>query len=371
MKFIKNIIAGMAPRVKGKFILFLSDDWGGVRLSSIAAQKILEESNQITLENRFDKYDMLESNNDMEGLFDVLLKHKDDSGRHPTITAMCNVANPQFEKIRESEFEDYFFEPFTQTLGRYSESDKVYQYYLDGIKNNIFVPEFHGREHLQIDWWLKNLQRKNFNTSFAFEQKYFYLSADKIDYPQKYGLGAAFNIWEVSELKQQKEIIKSGLQIFRDLMGYSAQLFTPPGLIMNQSLEPTLVKQGIKFIDKPIWEKMPEGKGRIKHKFHFTGQKSKSGIKYLVRNAVFEPNINQDEDGVDSCLAQISNAFKYNIPAIISNHRAAFVGGIDPKNRDKGLRSLDTLFKRIIRKWPEVEFVNFSDFDRLLSDERH
>lgn len=367
MKFIKNIIAGFTPNVKRKFILFLSDDWGGVRISSLEAQKVLKESNQINFDNRFDRYDMLESNSDMEGLFDIILKHKDGSGQNPIITAMCNVANPQFEEIKASKFEFYQFEPFTETLSRYPGRDKVYQYYLEGIGKRLFIPEFHGREHVQVSWWIKNLQQENSNASIAFDQKYFYLPAGNTDYPEKYGLGAAFNIWELSELQQQKEILKSGLKIFRELMGYPALLFTPPGLIMHKALEATLSNHGIKFIDKPLWEKMPAGNGKVNHRFHYTGQKNKFGSKYLVRNAVFEPNMDQHKDGVDSCLAQIATAFKNKVPAIISNHRAAFVGGIDPKNRDKGLKALNSLLKNILKEWPDAEFITVSDLDRHLN----
>jgi len=65
--------------------------------------------------------------------------------------------------------------------------------------------------------------------------------------------------------------------------------------------------------------------------------------------------------GVDSCLSQIEKSFKANQPAIISNHRASFVSRIDPKNRTKGLKALDKLFRKILLKWPDVEFVTIAN----------
>lgn len=58
--------------------------------------------------NRFDKFDTLESNEDLEKLFDILLSFKDHNGNHPVITAVTNIANPEFDKIRENNFEHYF-----------------------------------------------------------------------------------------------------------------------------------------------------------------------------------------------------------------------------------------------------------------------
>ena len=59
-------------------------------------------------------------------------------------------------------------------------------------------------------------------------------------------------------------------------------------------------------------------------------------------------------------ILQNANFFT-NQPAIISNHRASFVGGISVLNRDNGLQSLDLLLKSILSKWPDVEFVPIRD----------
>src|SRR3546814_849377 len=110
------------------------------------------------MDTRFNQYDTLESNTDMEQLFDVLLRHSDQQGRNPVITAMTNVANPDFDKIRKRKHEQYFYEPFVDTLQRYPDHDRVYNLYREGIKQRIFVPEFHGREHVHISRWMDALQ---------------------------------------------------------------------------------------------------------------------------------------------------------------------------------------------------------------------
>ena len=59
-------------------------------------------------------------------------------------------------------------------------------------------------------------------------------------------------------------------------------------------------------------------------------------------------------------------AFDSKKPAIISNHRAAFVGGIDVANREKGLKALDRLFSEILKRWPDAEFVSARDLGELI-----
>ena len=56
-------------------------------------------------------------------------------------------------------------------------------------------------------------------------------------------------------------------------------------------------------------------------------------------------------------MKQISAAFRWGKPAIISTHRVNFVGSISPYNREKGLRELKKLINAILKKWSDVEFM--------------
>jgi hypothetical protein len=47
-----------------------------------------------------------------------------------------------------------------------------------------------------------------------------------------------------------------------------------------------------------------------------------------------------------------------NKPAIIDTHRVNFMGSLSLKNRKKGLTILDELLKRILIKWPDVQFMD-------------
>lgn len=351
-----------------KVILFLSDDWGGIRVPSIKAREALHASGIDMKDNRFDLNDTLESNSDLEGLFEILLNHKDGIGNHPVITAVTNVANPDFTRIRDSGYRNYYYEPFNETLCRYPDHDRVFNLYIKGIELNIFRPEFHGREHLQINWWLENLQTGNEMVRKAFEQEYWYLTAKYLHNPIHRSLAAAFDIADHDEVKFHQEVLSDGIGLFRRLFGYQPVLCVPPSQHYNSDLEPTLSREGIKLIDVPLYRKMPLGNGRSSIKFHYLGQKNQLGLRYLVRNSVFEPNLSKISDGVNECMTAIDLAFKFKKPAIISNHRAAFVGGLDTQNRKQGLIALDSLLKSISKRWPDAEFLSASSFSRLMDN---
>ena len=113
--------------------------------------------------------------------------------------------------------------------------------------------------------------------------------------------------------------------------------------------------------------KVPKVGGGESYQLNYLGRKKKSGLRVLVRNGIFEPNISETDNGINRALFDIEQAFKAKQPAILSNHRAAFVGRIDEKNRNKGLDALDKLIKKVLRKWPDVEFISPNQFFNNIS----
>lgn len=56
------------------------------------------------------------------------------------ITANCAVANPDFDKIEASGYQNYYYEPFTETLKKYPEHQRSFELWQEGIKEKIFSP---------------------------------------------------------------------------------------------------------------------------------------------------------------------------------------------------------------------------------------
>jgi len=360
---LKKMITQLGYQTDKKQILLLSDDWGSVRIKSTQDQEALVKKGLI-INNRFDQYDSLETNEDLELLFEVLTKYKDHNGNHPCITAVTNVANPDFKKIKESDFQEYHYETIASTYLRYPDSDRVLNLTHEGIQNKIFIPQSHGREHVQVNWWMEELQNKDSFASKFFDHEFFFLynSLLKNNYRGR-DIVAAFDVLTQDDLDSQIIIAKDSLIIFDNLFGFKSKIFTPPALFYNPQIEEIIKREGIDWIDVGRLFKVPQTDGTEKWQFNYLGRKKKSGLKVLVRNAMFESNISQSESAVDRCLYDIEQAFKLRQPAIISNHRACFTGRIDDNNRRKGLFELDLLFSRIVKKWPDVEFISINELN--------
>lgn len=363
---VKKILDYRAIQTKRKLIIFMSDDWGSLRMKSKEDQKILEQKG-LKVNNRFDRFDTLETNEDLELLFDVLTKYKDVSGNHPVITAVTNVGNPDFKRIREANFQNYYFESIDETYKRNLNSDRVLSVAQDGIQNKIFVPQSHGREHVQVNWWMEELKNKESFASKFFENEFFFLGAPYIKNPKRNrGTGASFDVWNESDLDNSKVIAKSSLNVFKELYGYQSKVFTPPAMFYSPVIEPILKIEGVDWLDVGRYFKIPGLHGKDFLQWNYLGKENKSGLKVLVRNCMFETNMSENDNGVHRCLFDIEQAFKYKQPAIISNHRASFVGGISEKNRDNGIQALDILLKSIKIKWPDAEFISASDLEKLI-----
>jgi hypothetical protein len=92
----------------------------------------------------YERYDSLASQEDLSMLFEVLTQFRDKYGHHPVITANSVVANPDFDKIRASHFQEYHYELFTDTLKRYGNHSGSFFLWKEGIREGIFIPQFHG-----------------------------------------------------------------------------------------------------------------------------------------------------------------------------------------------------------------------------------
>lgn len=363
---IKNISNLPGWRTDRKIVVIESDDWGSIRMASNESYKQLL-SEGLTIDkgvgDRYNKYDTLASSQDLTFLFETLNSVKDSNNNSAKITAVSLTANPDFEKIRSSGFTEYFYEPFTTTLEKYNMKDS-FALWKQGIAANIFVPEFHGREHLNIQPWLRALLSGDKEAVLAFNQGVW-------GYNRKSGMGfqAAFDLEHYSDLKKQKEIVSDGLRLFKEIHGYSAKFFVPPNGPINNELEKIAADGGIKFMSSPKIQKEVVGAGKTKTHFRYLGKRNSYKQIYITRNAFFEPSGSSEKE-IHNCLAEIDMAFKFKKPAIISSHRVNYVGGLSKVNRDTSLRQLQQLLILIVKKWPSVEFMTSSELGDILKDQK-
>ncbi len=357
-KVSKYLINLPGSTTKRKIVVIESDDWGTIRMSSNEAFQSLFKSGYPVNECPYNSNDSLESNQDLEMLFEVLSNIKGSDGRPAILTVNNIVANPDFEKIKNSGFQEYHYEPFTETLKRYPAHDKVMELYQQGITEGVVNPQFHGREHLNVNRWMRALRNNSKAEIDAFNFGVFSSKVSAIsEYRNEYMDALDFETKD--ELLFHEIAIVEGLQLFQKIWGFSSKSFIAPCYIWHSDLEKTLAKQGVKFIQGIVNQLQPiEGKSFIyKKKYHFHGQKNKNRQRYFIRNAFFEPTCNPNFDWESDCLNRIKIAFQMKKPAIISSHRLNYIGSLNIKNREKNLKRLQNLLFLIHKKWPEVQFM--------------
>lgn len=367
MRHLKNIPGWRSNR---KIVVIDSDDWGSIRMPS---RKIYNKLLGLGIDVnggdglRFSLYDTIASVPDLEALYEVLTSFKDKNNAPAVMTANSVVANPDFDKIKETDFREYHFESFTETVKRYYGTEDIFKLWKEGIDHRVFVPQFHGREHLNVDLWMNALRAGDIETILAFNEGAWafvpqYYNNTGLEYE------AAFQLSEISMLEHSVQIIKDGVALFEKLFGYKAKYFVPPNGRVNNELNYTCYNNGLIYRSAPLVQQESLKNGKTKKVFHWLGQSDKNGVKYIIRNCVFEPS-KPGKDWVDSCLADINMAFKYGKPAVISTHRVNFIGVHDISNRDKGLKQLKSLLTAVVNKWPDVEFMSSDQLGDLIAGE--
>lgn len=366
-KHISNLPGWCTNR---KIVVIESDDWGSVYMSTPEAFRLLR-SKGIPLTSHYLNNDTLESNDDMEMLFDVLRRHKDATGRSVVMTGVNVVANPDFEKIKEDGFRKYEYELFTETAKRFSGSDRIYEFWKQGIQERLLVPVFHGREHLNVQRWMRLLQQGNKTIHLTFEHEVPYVDRglNGVRLPD---LRAAFDIDTLEDIPYLKEVISTGMTEFEKLFGFRSTFFIPTNGPFNNTLEPLTAGLGIKYIGTGKLQLEPLGNNRYKKHFRYIGMKNRHNQRYLTRNCFFEPGSREsgdNKDWVNDCMREIEIAFRCHKPATISSHRVNYTGTLHTENRENSLKKLDTLLGNIMKKWPDVEFMTSIELGNLISNE--
>jgi hypothetical protein len=352
---LKNIPGWRTSR---KIVVIECDDWGGIRIPSKEIYEKLIKGGLAMDKGRF-RYDTLETIEDLDKLFTILDSVKDKNGHSAVMSPITNTANPDFEKIKQSDFKEYHYEKFTETLIRYGRGTGVFKLWKQGIQAGVFVPELHGREHITVQIWLQKLREGNKDLLLAFDNG---LAA--VEVPGVHPAAGEFRPEFYFDSESQKPFLKrsiiEGVNLFKEIFGYTPRVFVPSNGIFHPDFEETVTETGVKFLYVSHSMPYPVNGGELKYRRFITGQRGPGDLTYYTRNCAFEPT-SAIYKGIDPTLKQIAAAFRWHKPANISTHRVNFAGGIEPASRERGLSELSKLLQAIVKRWPDVEFMSSGD----------
>lgn len=356
---LKNI---PGKRLDRQVLVLECDDWGGLRMPSLEAWERLSALGY-DVDNRYDRYDTLEDTPDLEGLFEVLASVRDGEGQCAVMTPFMTVANPDFGQIRASGFRDMAFEPLPVTWEKYGRPATMAALWRKGEEEGFFVPQYHGHSHLAAFPWLRLLLQGHRGLRAAFDLGYTAVVLPGLA-PATAGFRAELFFEEPGQLPVLRARLEEGIRLFREFRGRGPSVFAPANGVFHPFFEEGLVHAGIRFLyaGRPVW--VPDGKGDIRARHFRRWPLEEHRLLHYRRNCVFEPS-ERGYDGIGRTLEEISAAFRWGKPAVVSTHRVNFCGGLSPENRSKGLGELRQLLKAVARRWPGVRFM---DSSRLLAE---
>lgn len=363
---LKNIPGWTTKR---KIVVFSVDDYGNIRIASQKARENLGKVGLSISATRFEQLDGLDTANDLTALFETLSSVKDKNGRAAVFTPYANCANIDFEAVKKNNYDQYRYELLPETLNRLAGYEGTWKLWQEGINQKIFIPQFHGREHLNIKLFNELIEKKDTKLLACIENDSY--TGLPLNYYKTINYNEAFSFDQFEENKELAIILSEGLIDFEKVFGYKANNFNAPGAYEHQVLEKTMSIHGIKYIDSIVIKKEHQGKGVYKNRFRYVGKKNQFNQRYLIRNCVFEPSLTNTSESIASCLNEIETAFFWNKPANISSHRVNFTGSIQEKNRAIGIKALRELLQSIVQRWPDVEFMAANELGDLISSSKN
>jgi len=355
-------------RTGRKLVLFESDDWGAIRMPSREVyNKCLKAGYEVDT-NAYEKYDSLASEEDLNFLYNLLLSFSDGHGYHPVFTANVLCANPDFDQIQDSGFKKYYYERITETFRQYPDHSRCFDLWRSGIGEKIFFPQSHGREHLNVSMFMNALKHGDRDALFGFRHRMPGCMPRSMEGGNKYVETLRYS--SESDKKQKLEILLDGLDLFEELFGYRSRTFTPPNYLWSPDYNGPISQSGVRYYQGNRKMKDPVVGSQFKFHTHKLGEENRFNQRYLVRNVTFEPSLIQHKEKVvDQCMWEIAAAFRMSKPAIICTHRLNYVGFIDPDNRDQNLVLLEQLLKRMLDRWPEIEFITSAELGEQIDKE--
>ena len=152
--------------------MFESDDWGSINMKNKTAYNLLHDKGISVDSSNYSRFDCLENRQDLDDLFNLLKKHKDNHGNNPKFTFNTVLSNPNFNEIKKNNYNFYVKEFFFDSYKKYFGENNI-DIWKSAIKEKLITPQFHAREHLNRFLWINDLRKGNLKTLIGFENNFF------------------------------------------------------------------------------------------------------------------------------------------------------------------------------------------------------
>ncbi len=363
---IKQIVFNLKDsKLSRKIVVIQSDDWGSIRMPSENIRINLHNHDLIDASDPYSRFDSIASSDDLNALFEVLNSVKDKHGNPANLTANTLSANPNFNKIRASRFNEYFYEPLEDSF-EFHKCASALKMWDEGLSNKLFTPQYHGREHVNIPFWLQKLKEGHKGVRHAFDYNVFGVDFKDLGHDQ-INFQRAWDQIIPEGVDLVNDAIIEGYNMFSKRFGFKSTTATPPNYTWTKEQEKLLFDNGVESLQGILRNRIRNTQN-FKYEYEMRYSGLKNNASFQRRNVFFEPSMlkyKEKNNLLYSIFKRISIAFNLGRPVIIGSHRLNYIGSLCEENRTNNLKLLKTFLAQLVQRWPDVEFKTADQLNSL------
>lgn len=309
---------------------------------------------------------------DLDALANALTGITDPYGHPPVVTVYMCPAGPDFSKIEQASYSDYFYR------WCYWDKPQLTAKWRELCKRGVFDIQFHGREHSNVPLWMALVREdvpgyqdackrgliSPYKEPAATDPRLVLLGRSFIDassYPPR-----------ALSVEVQKDMITSGLRLLEKHLEVRAEIFVAPGHVYDTNTLTALAGSGVQFLEARPQSIILAGPNlelsRSDRKWSYGP--AVNGIRGIVRQPGFEPFRGEDYGATDleKCMWGIKRGLATRMPVVLSSHRWNYVQATAPDSRRYALL-LRELIMMIQTEAPTVAFLSAADLAKYTYNE--
>ncbi len=338
-------------------LLLQSDDWGRVGVADEEGLERLRSAGLSLGERPYDLYS-LETAADLSALHDVLIKHKDASGRSASIGMNFIVHNLNFAPMETEDFRRIYLLPLSDGLPRGWQRPGLLAAYREGTADGVFRPALHGsthfcREAVESIMAEPTERAELLRTLWRAGTPYIYWRMPWVGY----------EYWNPNvkgdhflKLKAQSELIGASVGAFAKLFSTLPRSACAPGYRADANTHALWAQFGIRVAQN--------GPGT------FTPPRFEPDeFLHCYRTVEFEPAVNP-AFSLENCVTRAESCFQRGIPAIVSMHSINLHSSIKDF-RSGTLRALDKFLTTLTAKHDNLLYLHDDDLYQLVQQGKY
>lgn len=291
----------------------------------------------------------------LEALQNILLAHRDATGRPAVMTLGVVLAAAEgFDAARGSTRLCTLADPVNAS---------VLTALKQGEAAGVLVPQLHGFAHFEpevlnesalrdpavAEWCRKSRPRWT-------EELPSQLQSSLVD-------GASLPSRDLPSGKVAESIATQGA-LWRELFGSPPLVAVPTTFIWNEVAEVAWAAAGVRWLVTPghrSTARADDGRPSGTDRLCLAGQRSPSGLMYLVRDVYFEPVMGH---GVAGILDALATKVAQGRACLIETHRFNYAG---PRAMPQSLAGLRELLGEVLRRHPSLCFLSTAELGLALA----